>query len=71
MELTVKSLRESIENKTLTEFKLQEYVKFFAENIDKMSLGAELAYKEYLRKAAEYLDIPLVDLQDVYNSFRR
>lgn len=68
--MTVKKLRESIENKTLDQFKLQEYVKFFAENKEKMGLGAETAFKQYIRKGAEFTGVDIEDLQAVYNSFR-
>jgi hypothetical protein len=69
--MTIKELREKIESKTLTAFELQEAVKFFAENIDTMTLGAEVAFKEYIRKGAYLLDIHIEDLQAVYNSFRK
>ena len=68
---TVKELREAIKNKTLTEFQLQDAVKYFAENIEKMPLGAEMGFKEYLRRGADLLSISTRDLQDVYNSFRK
>lgn len=69
--MNVKNLRESIKNNTLTDFILQGYVKFFALNIDTMPLGAEVAFKEYIRKGATHLNIELEDLQAVYNSYRK
>lgn len=69
--MTVKELRESIENKTIDCFKLQDALQFLAENIEDMPLGAEIAFKEYIRKGATYLNIDIKDLQGVYNSYRK
>lgn len=67
---TVKEIREAINNKTLTQFQLQEAVKFFAENKDGMGLGAEIAFKEYIRKGAKFCEVEIEDLQQVYNSYK-
>ena len=67
---TVKDLRNHVNNNTLTDFILQDYVKYFAENIESMGLGAEMAFKEYIRKGAEQQGININDLQAVYNSYR-
>lgn len=71
MKYTVKNLRESIKNNSLDQFKLQEYVKFFAHNIEKMTLAEELGFKEYLRKGAQHTGVDMQDLQAVYNSYRK
>lgn len=68
--LTVKSLRESIKKRNIDEFKLQEYVKFLAYNIGKMSISAEIAYRQNISKAAILIGTDLQDVQDVYDSFR-
>ena len=67
---TIKTLRYLIESKRLTDFDLQDYVKYFAENIESIPLGAEVAYKQYIRKGAQLLKIDIKDLQAVYNSYR-
>lgn len=69
--MTVKALREEIQTNRLNDFRLQQYVKFFALNIETMPLGAEIAFKEYIRKGAEKLGIDIEDLQAVYNSYRK
>jgi hypothetical protein len=67
---TVKEIREAIKTKNLNEFQFQEYIKFFAENFNKLNLGEEIAFKEYARKGAEFLNIHPKDVQDVFNSYR-
>lgn len=60
-----------IKSKTATEFDLQELVKFFAENLESLTLGEEVMCKEYIRKGADNLKIHPKDIQDVFNSYRR
>jgi hypothetical protein len=68
---TVKQIREAIENKTLDDSQLRETIKFFAENIEKMTLGEEVAFKDYIKKGSEYLKIDISDIQNIYDSFKK
>ncbi len=69
--MKITELRKIINAKRVDQFKLQNAVKFLAENIETMPIGAEQAFKDLLRKGAKNAGIELQDLQDVYNSYRK
>jgi len=63
---TVKELREAIENKTLSDDQLTSVVKFYAENIERLALGECVAFKQYILKGAEFLNIAENDLKKIF-----
>ena len=69
--MKVTELRKIVNAKRVDQFKLQSAVKFLAENIEMMPMGAVQAFKDLLRKGAINAGIELQDLQDVYNSYRK
>lgn len=67
----MKNIIAKIKAKKATEFDLQDLIKFFAENIESMTVADELICKEYIRKGASQLGLHPKDVQDVYNSYRK
>jgi len=71
MKITIKKIRELRQKKKLNDFDFQELVKFFAQNIENLTLCEEFAFKDEIRKSASFLKIDLHDVQAVYNFYRK
>jgi len=66
----MKSIIAKIKKEKVSQFDIQELIKFFAENLENLTLSEEIMFKDYIRRGCELTDIHPKDAQDVFNSFR-
>jgi hypothetical protein len=67
----MKHIITKIKKQKVSQFDVQELIKFFAENFESLTLSEEIMLKDYIRRGCELADIHPRDAQDVFNFFRK